>query len=97
MPPTCSEDAQQLQTIILKKQMMDEDSFLALSQMRGGDGAKSILLMDRGAIDGKIFLSDEAFRNVLEAEALDEATLLTRYDVVFHLVSTAVDAPEHYM
>lgn len=56
----------------------------------------TVILMDRGTLDGKIFLSDDAFAEVLRQEGLSEADLVARYDVVFHLVSTAVDAPEHY-
>ena len=87
-----------LQQIIIKRQIAEEDAFLALSHMAEGreDRAPSILLMDRGTLDGKIFLSDEAFAEVLREECLSETILVARYDIVFHLVSTAVDAPEYY-
>ena len=57
---------------------------------------RRVILMDRGVMDGKVFLSDAEFGELLEQQGLREEALMERYDTVFHLVSTAVDCAEHY-
>lgn len=91
-PPRDSNERIELQRIILRKQIADEDAAINLSRM----GGASLILIDRGSIDGKSFLSDNEFDLLLSTEGLCETELWKRYDIVFHLVSTAITNPDLY-
>lgn len=56
----------------------------------------SILLCDRGGMDGKAFISQEAWDNTLKDLGLEENSILSRYDGVIHMVTAADGAPEFY-
>lgn len=49
----------------------------------------ALIFYDRGLLDGKAFSTPEEFQSALESCSVDEASILGRYDAVFHLESTA--------
>ena len=83
----------------LRAQLALED---ALQSIAATSGRPTVILTDRGALDSKAFVAIGDEQGQREWEALlarggwDEASLLGRYDAVLHLVTTAIDAEEHY-
>jgi CYTH domain-containing protein/thymidylate kinase len=56
----------------------------------------TVILYDRAEMDGCAYLGREGFERILKNNDLGYAEVRDSYDHVIHLVSTAVDAPEHY-
>ena len=50
---------------------------------------KAVLILDRGAMDGKLFCTDVEWRQVLKDTAFTDQDLLNRYDLCVHLTSCA--------
>ena len=55
-----------------------------------------IVICDRGICDSHAYLTDEEYARALEANDIDSAAALSRYDAVFHLESIAKGNPEKY-
>ncbi|KAK3254104.1 hypothetical protein CYMTET_36666 [Cymbomonas tetramitiformis] len=84
----------QMQAIFLRAQIAMEDNLLALAKMKGG---KVVLLCDRGALDGRMFLEDRAWESAVQQCGVTEAELRDqRYDMIVHMVTAASGAPEFY-
>lgn len=81
------------QSALLKLQLQLEESLAAIAR---ANGAPAILLCDRGTMDGKAYLSDDEWREVLSRNQLTEETCQHRYDCVLHLVTAADGAETHY-
>jgi len=80
---------------ILDLQLACEEMYLrAVTQIF--PGRKKILLLDRGVMDIKAFMSPEEFSKILRRKGLKEMTLRDRYLGVVHLVTAADGAREHY-
>jgi predicted ATPase len=83
----------------LRAQLALEDTLCSIA---AESAQPTMVLMDRGALDSKAFVAtgDEAgqhaWEQLLERGGWDEASLLSRYDAVIHLVTTAIGAEEHY-
>jgi predicted ATPase len=83
----------------LRAQLALEDTLCSIA---AESAQPTMVLMDRGALDSKAFVAtgDEAgqhaWEQLLERGGWDETSLLSRYDAVIHLVTTAIDAEEHY-
>jgi len=75
-------------------QLAHEKEMLALAQGNQGD---SIILCDRGLMDGAAYIGMEVWPRVLAANGLDLASASTnRYDAVIHLESLAkIDASKY--
>ncbi len=59
-------------------------------------GEKILIICDRGALDTKCYISPEEYTHVLDSLGEEEGILLAGYDAVFHLVTAADGASEHY-
>lgn len=57
---------------------------------------KVLMICDRGMMDNKAYLTTDEFASILSEMDLTEQELMDRYDAVFHLVSCAKGAAEHY-
>jgi CYTH domain-containing protein/predicted ATPase len=57
---------------------------------------KKVILLDRGVMDIKAFISKDDFRQMLKRKGLKEVSLRDRYHGVIHLVTAAQGAAEHY-
>jgi CYTH domain-containing protein/predicted ATPase len=55
-----------------------------------------VLLCDRGALDGRAYIDEISFQEMLEELDLGIGTLMNRYDLVIHMVTAAIGAEEHY-
>lgn len=83
----------QLYQISLQK--YKEDIFLnAASKIKGYK--KIIVLCDRGIIDSKAYMTEKAFKDVLDSLNMDEKDIFDSYQAVFHLQTAAKGAKEHY-
>jgi len=62
------------------------------------EGTQAVVLCDRGLQDGRSYCSWEEWRHVLRAIDLpeDEEEIKKRYSAVFHLVTAADGAEDHY-
>lgn len=57
---------------------------------------KKVILLDRGVMDIKAFVSKDDFRQMLKRKGLKEINLRDRYHGVIHLVTAAEGAAGHY-
>jgi predicted ATPase len=82
------------QLAVIRTQIHLEDTFASLARATGD---KTVLLCDRGTMDGSAYVSREIFEQVLAKLGEDEITLRDgRYNAVLHLVTAAVGAEEFY-
>lgn len=56
----------------------------------------SVVICDRGVMDGKSFVSDKVWSQLLRVTGRTEATLLARYDLVVHMMTAAIGAERFY-
>jgi thymidylate kinase len=83
-----------VQNVVMDVQMSLEDS---LSKVLKARGKPSVLICDRGLMDGKAYISDEKWKKSLERRGMSEVDLRdTRYDAAYHLVTAADGAREFY-
>ena len=74
--------------------MQLEDSFVSLAK---DSGKPSLILCDRGAMDGSAYIEDDLWEEIKAEHDLDTVTLRdTRYNAVFHLITAAKGAEEFY-
>jgi predicted ATPase len=82
------------QRSVLRLTLTLEESFLNIAR---SSARKSVLVCDRGAMDGAAYLPAEAWKQLLDELRLEEAHLLEqRYDSIIHLVTAAIGAEDWY-
>jgi len=82
------------QDFVISTQMSLEDSF---TRYATSCGTKSVLLCDRGIMDGSAYVDQETWNEVLREHGMDTVSAREgRYDAVFHLVTAADGAEEFY-
>ena len=82
------------QQFVIKSQIQLEDSFMNYAR---STGKKSVLLCDRGIMDGSAYVDDDIWVNVLSSVNLNVLSAREgRYDAVFHLVTAADGATPFY-
>jgi CYTH domain-containing protein/predicted ATPase len=80
---------------ILDMQLAFEETYLrAVTQIF--PERRKVLLLDRGVMDIKAFMTSEEFSKMLRRKGLKEMTLRDRYHGVVHLVTAADGAREYY-
>lgn len=57
---------------------------------------KTVLLLDRGATDGKAFCVNDMWDRILKENNWDDTEIRDNYDIVLHLTTTAKGAEEYY-
>eukprot|EP01006_Ploeotia_vitrea_P050024 TRINITY_DN67402_c7_g1_i1.p1 TRINITY_DN67402_c7_g1~~TRINITY_DN67402_c7_g1_i1.p1 ORF type:complete len:391 (+),score=49.42 TRINITY_DN67402_c7_g1_i1:46-1173(+) len=87
------EKVQAFQEQVVPLQLQLENAFTTIAER---SHEKSVILCDRGAIDGKCYLTDEEWDNQLAIFNLNTQELEERYDAVLFLVSAADGATEFY-
>ncbi len=95
-PWTCRnmESYQKWQMIM---QMEKEKVYAGAAEEISEVNQKPILIIyDRGMLDNKAYMSQEAFTKNMEALGVDEDESLSWYDIVFHLETAAKGAVEAY-
>ncbi len=82
------------QSFVINTQITLEDRFQNYAR---ACGQKSVLLCDRGLMDGSAYVTEEIWDGVLNSVGLDKiAARDTRYDAIFHLVTAADGASAFY-
>lgn len=82
------------QTALLKTQLSLEDEFLRIAEPLGGS---VVILSDRGAMDGRAYMSGKDWGEMLESLGYSDGDLRdSRYDLVLHLMTAAEGAEEFY-
>lgn len=79
---------------ILALQLKKEEVFETLAKTMDAD--KVLIVCDRGAIDNKVYMTDEEYTAVVDAVGVNEVELRDNYDAVFHLVTAAKGAEKFY-
>lgn len=83
-----------MQRVVLQLMMMLEDCFYELAAIRG---KPSVLLYDRGTMDGSAYCTDEEWNEILRVTGYTTEELRdTRYDAVMHFVTAAIGAESFY-
>ncbi len=75
----------------LSLQVAWEDQALAMARERGGH---QVILVDRGIPDGEPFCPPDIWRKAIASTKIPPSTIFSRYDLVMHMVSSAVDLPD---
>ena len=76
-------------------QLSKENVFFNLAQKI--NYSKIVILCDRGLLDGKAYIDEKGFANILKSHGFSsEKELLKRYDLVFHLETSAKLGSETY-
>ena len=86
------EEIVQFQTIILGHQLMMEEIISEVAQKN----LPSVLICDRGALDGKAYARPDLWAKILDQCGVTEEELHKQYDLIIHLDSAAIGAEEHY-
>jgi len=81
------------EAILLNLQIVLENSFIDLAY---DSGYRSVLLLDRGAIDISAYMPASSWNDLLRYMNWSEKSLTERYDLVCHLVTAADGAIEFY-
>lgn len=82
------------QSFVIGAQIQLEDSFMRYAK---STGKKSVLLCDRGIMDGSAYVTDEIWSKVLSSVNLNSLSAREgRYDAIFHLVTAADGAQPFY-
>lgn len=76
------------QVAVFRLQRAQEDVFRNAAKMFDASD-KVVVVCDRGLMDGKSYILDEEFEDILAMHGTNEDEVLARYDAVFHLESAA--------
>lgn len=77
-------EKEQFQSTLYKLQKFKED---CLSESITGN---SILLIDRGIADGKCYISETAFKKIMQSQNDNEKSIINRYDAIIQLQTFCV-------
>ncbi|CAG9329645.1 unnamed protein product [Blepharisma stoltei] len=84
----------ELQANLMQMQMALEDTF---TEIASATREKSVILCDRGLMDGSAYISPELWQVILDERGWSVVHLRDRrYEAVIHLVTAAQGAEEHY-
>lgn len=81
-------------SLLFRNQLAEEEK--AEARARQSHAKKALVLCDRGLLDSRAYVTQDAFAAYAGACGLNEATIRNRYDAVFHLVTAADGAEAHY-
>ena len=88
------QQAVKFQTTLMRTQMALEDQF---SELARNEGLPSVILCDRGLMDGSAYVSEELWSAVLDEVGMSHMQLRDkRYDGVIHMVTAADGAAQFY-
>ena len=82
------------QSLILDTQLSKERIVRKAANICQND--KVAILYDRGILDNRAYVDDEIFDELLKQRNIKEADILSRYDIVIHLVTAAIGKEEYY-
>ena len=79
--------------IVLNTQLFLENTFLELASNMN---EMCVLIIDRGTLDIAAYLREGLWDELLLSLHIDSESLLSRYDMICHLVTAADGAAQHY-
>lgn len=83
-----------IQDTVLQVQLALENGIYNVCKARGKPG---VILCDRGTMDGSVYMDKEEFNSMLANHNTDVVQMRDhRYDAVFHLITAADGAEQHY-
>ena len=92
--PHDDDTALTFQRNLLQAQLTTEDAFIDLATQ---SGRPAVILLDRGTMDGKAYMSEEQWELMLEELKVTPVALRDqRYDAILHLVTAAEGAESFY-
>lgn len=87
-------DLHEFQKLILDVQLTKEDLLFEAAENIYSD--KVAVILDRGILDNRAYIPHEEFQELIDQKGITIDDILSRYDLIIHLVSTAKDKPEAY-
>eukprot|EP01064_Diplonema_japonicum_P005204 TRINITY_DN13507_c0_g1_i1.p1 TRINITY_DN13507_c0_g1~~TRINITY_DN13507_c0_g1_i1.p1 ORF type:complete len:513 (+),score=86.04 TRINITY_DN13507_c0_g1_i1:90-1541(+) len=76
-------------------QMQMEDSYEAIAR---ASSQPTVILCDRGVVDARAYMDDSTWERVMIEMGWDDSAFIDdRYDLVLHMVTTAIGAPRYYV
>eukprot|EP00008_Paramoeba_atlantica_P004855 CAMPEP_0201495384 /NCGR_PEP_ID=MMETSP0151_2-20130828/53650_1 /ASSEMBLY_ACC=CAM_ASM_000257 /TAXON_ID=200890 /ORGANISM="Paramoeba atlantica, Strain 621/1 / CCAP 1560/9" /LENGTH=163 /DNA_ID=CAMNT_0047884355 /DNA_START=207 /DNA_END=698 /DNA_ORIENTATION=+ len=84
----------EFESAIVHLQMQAEQSFQRCAK---AEKQPAVVIMDRGMLDIPAYLPREMWLTILKANGLEESELMSRYDLVLHLVTAADGAEKFYI
>lgn len=82
------------QSVLARAIMREEDGKREAAALMPGE--QKVILCDRGILDNAAYVDEQFFAVLLHELGMSREEALARYDAVFHLVTAADGAPEHY-
>ncbi|MGB0645861.1 MAG: ATP-binding protein [Bradymonadia bacterium] len=90
-----AQDFRVFETNVLSLQLGFENAFIDLAR---ADSKRSVIIYDRGLMDPSAYVTSELWSELLESNGWTEEGLCDdRYDLVIHLTSASIGAPDHYV
>jgi len=86
----------EFESALISAQMAMENAFSRIADSRSDEGSGSLVIMDRGILDVKAYVTPDVWNKILAENNWTDSGLLNRYDAVIHLVTTADGAEEFY-
>ena len=87
-------DIKSFQSLILDAQLAKEA--IRIKAAKVCTNPKIAILYDRGILDNRAYIDDKIFDEMLKERNITESEILTRYDIVIHLVTAAIGKEEYY-
>lgn len=81
-------------SLLFANQLREESE--ALKKAEKSEKGRALIICDRGLLDSRAYVTGEEFFRYSGEHGLNEDKIRNRYDAVFHLVTTADGAEEHY-
>lgn len=103
--PGCEDEVRRGMLLAYESEMMKmklylEDTMLAMTQceasLMGPKDADVVVLVDRGVMDVKAYVTPDLWADLLKKFNLSEQAILDRYDVVCHMTTAATGAEKFY-
>jgi predicted ATPase len=92
--PRCEADVVNFQSQLMRVQLASERAFTSIAERTG---RPTIIVMDRGLLDGKGYVeTPDMWAKVIARHGVDDCYLLNRYDAIVHLVTSADGAEAYY-
>ena len=81
-------------SLLFSNQLAAENA--AFDRAKHAEKRKAVIICDRGLLDSRAYAGAADFAKYSAAYGLNEAKIRNRYDAVFHMVTAADGAEEHY-
>ncbi len=91
------DDLVTFQELVLEETMMQEELLIEAAKAYRARGFKVIILCDRGAMDGRAYVTEGVFQNICTSNRVTYNSICNlRYHAVMHLRTAALGAEKYY-